>query len=243
MGYIDSTTTVVEAILTKKGREILSKGGNFNITKFALADDEIDYRLWNEDHPNGSSHYGEAIENLPVLEASPDETQVMRYKLITLPKSTTRIPLVTLGFTSIQLNGPGDMVTIAPQTRFTLEDSLGYTVTLHNASYAFLEVVSGGGAPVAEQPVSQVAQTAATVQSTSLPTQSTFISADLRNQSLTLSGRSFRIVAKDVTPFTNSSVTTQVTVIGNQTGATVSVPVTIFKRDVSTPIAQPITAV
>ena len=32
MGYLDNSTITVDAILTKKGRQLLSAGGNLNIT-------------------------------------------------------------------------------------------------------------------------------------------------------------------------------------------------------------------
>ena len=87
MGYLDNSSITVDAILTKKGRELLAKGRqNFNITQFALADDEVDYDLWNPAHPLGSDYYGVVIESMPITEAVPDETQSMKYKLITLPK-------------------------------------------------------------------------------------------------------------------------------------------------------------
>ena len=90
MGFLNNTTVTVDAILTKKGRELLAQGtDSFNITKFALADDEVDYNLWDVTHPNGSDYYGNVIENMPLLEASPDETQVMKFKLLSLPKLTT----------------------------------------------------------------------------------------------------------------------------------------------------------
>ena len=95
MGYLDNTTITVDAILTKKGRELLAKGRNqFNITQFALADDEIDYDLWNPSHPGGTDYYGAVIENMPITEAVPDETQSLKYKLITLPAGTTQIPYI-----------------------------------------------------------------------------------------------------------------------------------------------------
>ena len=54
MGYLDNSSITVDAILTKKGREMLAKGrDNFIISQFALADDEIDYELWNPAHPLG----------------------------------------------------------------------------------------------------------------------------------------------------------------------------------------------
>jgi len=76
MGYLNNTTVTVDAILTKKGRELLSKNdGSFRITQFALSDDEIDYTLYNPNHPSGSAFYGEAIEAMPLLEAFPNDNK------------------------------------------------------------------------------------------------------------------------------------------------------------------------
>lgn len=108
MGYLNNSVITVDAILTKKGRELLAQGrGNFNITQFALSDDEVDYDLWNPSHPEGSDYFGAVIENMPITEAIPDETQSMKYKLITLEKSTVAIPyinFVTPGGSSITIN-------------------------------------------------------------------------------------------------------------------------------------------
>ena len=105
MGFLNNTTVTVDAILTKKGRELLAQGTEaFNITKFALADDEVDYNLFDVTHPNGSDSYGKVIENMPLLEAIPDENHVMRYKLITLPKNTIKMPVLTASVGSITFN-------------------------------------------------------------------------------------------------------------------------------------------
>ena len=77
MGYLDNSVVTVDAILTTKGRQLLAQG-NFNITQFALSDDEVDYTLYNPSHPSGSAYYGEAIENMPVIEAFPDDQQIMK---------------------------------------------------------------------------------------------------------------------------------------------------------------------
>ena len=75
MGYLNNSTITVDAILTKKGRELLARGQNdFKITQFAVADDEIDYDLWNPAHTLGTNYYGAVIEGMPVLEALPDES-------------------------------------------------------------------------------------------------------------------------------------------------------------------------
>ena len=94
MGYLDNTSLTVDAILTKKGRELLAKG-ELEITKFALSDDEIDYRLWDAEHDSGSDKYGEAIEAMPILEAFPLETQMLRYKLISFLKYCNVLPTLS----------------------------------------------------------------------------------------------------------------------------------------------------
>jgi len=104
MGYLNSTTVTVDAILTTKGRQLLAANdGSFRITQFALSDDEIDYTLYNPNHPSGSAFYGEAIEAMPIIEAFPDETQIMKYKLFTAPRGTAKLPVIDIGYGSITL--------------------------------------------------------------------------------------------------------------------------------------------
>ena len=111
MGFLNNTSVTVDAVLTKKGRELLARGQDeFKITKFALADDEIDYSLWDVAHPNGSNYYGAVIENMPLLEALPDENHVMRYKLVTLPKNTSKMPVLTLNPGSVTFNAGGGLI-------------------------------------------------------------------------------------------------------------------------------------
>ena len=74
MGFLDNSSITVDAILTKKGRQILAAGGDLSITKFALSDEEVDYTLWDVTHPNGTDSYGSVIENMSLLEATPNRT-------------------------------------------------------------------------------------------------------------------------------------------------------------------------
>jgi hypothetical protein len=96
MGYLDNSTIVVDAVLTKHGRKLLAKGEGLNIKYFTLSDTGIDYSLWNPDHPSGSAYYGEAIENLPSLEALPSSTYFMRNNLITMNRDDLTLPYVKL---------------------------------------------------------------------------------------------------------------------------------------------------
>ena len=99
MGYLDNTSITVDAILTKRGRELLSRNdGSFRITQFALGDDEIDYSLFNESHPNGTQYASEAIENMPLIEAIPNGANCMNSKLITLSRGAQAIPYIQTSY-------------------------------------------------------------------------------------------------------------------------------------------------
>lgn len=144
MGYLDNTTVTVDAILTNKGRQILANGGRLNITKFALSDDEVDYNLWNPAHSLGTNYYGSVIENMPILEASPDESQMLRYKLVTLPKAQTNIPVVTIApATSHTFRRMSESLTVTVSTYPNDQNrTLGYTAILADDTVATLEVPS-----------------------------------------------------------------------------------------------------
>jgi len=135
MGFLDGRVITTDCILTKKGRELLAKNdGSFKITQFALSDDEVDYTLYNPNHPSGSAFFGEAIENIPILEAFPDENQIMKYKLITLPRGTAKMPILNVGYSAITIK-QGSSLSITPQTLNYLGaastfESSGYTATI-----------------------------------------------------------------------------------------------------------------
>tara|TARA_R100001079_G_scaffold109361_1_gene81835 strand:- start:688 stop:1335 length:648 start_codon:yes stop_codon:yes gene_type:complete len=206
MGYLDNTSLTVDAILTKKGRQLLSEGA-LEITKFALADDEIDYRLWDAAHSLGTNFYGQAIENMPLLEAFANETQMMRYKLITLPKNTTKLPLVEIGQTSINHTRPGLRTVISPTT-VNLQGGnrqAGYTCILSNSAIATLAVAPGGEVD-ADTNFSAIGDDSATAVS--------------------VAGTRFVLTSKTVT----ADTTTNITIIGNETGGFVTIPYTV-KRD------------
>ena len=143
MGFLNNTTVTVDAILTKKGRELLAQGTEaFNITKFALADDEVDYNLFDVTHPNGSDFFGKVIENMPLLEAIPDENHVMRYKLITLPKNTSKMPVINSSVPSIKFEAPGGIQQpdrIVTATTANVSDS-SYTFILHDQSVCTMNI-------------------------------------------------------------------------------------------------------
>jgi hypothetical protein len=132
MGYLDNSSITVDAILTKRGRELLSRNdGSFRITQFALGDDEIDYSLFNESHPNGTQYSAEAIENMSLIEAIPNGANVMNSKLITLTRGANAIPYIDVQSTTLDINQGGPF-TIAPTTY-----NLGGSNTANTEEYIF----------------------------------------------------------------------------------------------------------
>ena len=216
MGYLSNAVVTVDAILTKKGRELLARGdGSFKITQFALADDEIDYTLYNPNHISGSAYYGEAIEAMPLLEAFPDENQIMKYKLATLPRGTAKLPILDLGFAAIRLK-QGASLAITPQTLNYLSstntfEAGGYVATIADARV--LNTMNGVGINTPE---------ATTLNSTT--TLGT-------NVSKTVIGTSINLTATTVNTLfgNNTQLQTTITVIGRDSGARLTIPVTIIK--------------
>ena len=137
MGYLDNSSITVDAVLTKKGREILKNGGNLNITSFTLSDTGVDYTLWNPDHPSGSAYYGEAIENLPMLEASVHAEYNLRNRLISLSEGAVAIPALTLE--NLDSNGTTKTFNPGGENEGTIPTKLvGYTPS---ANHGFLLVI------------------------------------------------------------------------------------------------------
>ena len=218
MGYLNNQVVTVDAILTKKGREQMAKNdGSFQITQFSLADDEIDYTLYNPTHPNGTSFYGEAIDNMPLLEAFPDETQIMKYQLTTLPRGTAKLPVLDLGYSAITLK-QGASLAITPQTLSYLGnaqtfESSGYSATISDVR--LLGTYSGIGV-----------NTSAAVNANT--TATTTIGTDI---SKTVIGTQINLRAIVVNTLfgTNESLSSTLTVVGLDSGARLTIPLTITK--------------
>ena len=215
MGYLNNAVVTVDAILTSKGRQALAKNdGSFKITQFALADDEIDYTLYNPNHPSGSSYYGEAILNMPLLEAFPEETQIMKYKLVTLPRGTAKMPILDLGYPALVIK-QGASVAITPQTLNyfggnTFESS-GYTATISDVR--LMSTFEGVGIST---PSAQALNT-----STTLGT----------SVSKTVVGTTINLRATTVNTLfgSNDKLYATLTVEGRDSGARLTIPVTITK--------------
>jgi hypothetical protein len=216
MGYLNNSVVTVDAILTKKGRELLARGdGSFKITQFALSDDEIDYTLYNPTHPSGSAFYGEAIEAMPMLEAFPDENQIMKYKLTTLPRGTSKLPILEAGYNSIRLK-QGASLAITPQTLNYLGATSTFEAGGYTAQIADVRVLSNfTGVGINTEEADRLNST------TTVGT----------NVSKTVIGTSINLTATTVNTLfgTRTQLQTTITLIGRDSGARITIPVTIIK--------------
>ena len=203
MGYLDKSSITVDAILTKRGREKLASG-DFTITKCALADDEIDYGLWDESHSKGTLYYGQAIENMPMVEAISDESKVMRYKLMTLSKNIQKLPFLQLS--------PADAT-------FTLT-GLGSSGTIT----AMTSTSKSGGAQFADSSYTAI------ISDKSVANFNGAIDIDAGSSS---AGFAVTSGVANITFYGNPSETaaksTTITIVGNQTGITATVTLNVSK--------------
>lgn len=203
MAYLDNSTITVDAILTKKGREKLAAGQGLNITKFALGDDEVDYTLYEPAHPKGSAYYDSAIRAIPITEASPDETQVLKYKLVTLPKGTKKIPKVEFGVPSITVNQTSGQVSLTPTTSPSGNSQSGYTIVLSNKNAGSV-VGAGANAGSGTVPV--------------------FLGDEITTTAAVETGLTFTFIPN---PNVTQTIKTTITVYGNETGGSQTIPVTV----------------
>lgn len=215
MGYLSNQTITVDAILTTRGRELLSKGIEFfNITQFSLSDDEIDYTLFDTTHPLGTNYYGQAIENMPLIEAFPDADQMMKYKLISLPRGTKYLPSISVPNTSITLSSNARVASIVPTTANMMNGNalLGYTAILSDSTMADIVVPAG----------SEVNASTAT-----LPI---FIGDDGVSRSISVVGTKFEVRYKSQV----ADKTGSIIIIGNETGGRITISLTSQRDSIFT---------
>lgn len=189
-----------------------------------MADDEIDYSLWNPNHPNGSAYYGATIEAMPITEAVPDETQSMKFKLVTLPRKTIRIPKISVPQTSVTLS-PGQSITFTPQTiNYTQGNTtFGYKFTLSDSDVCTMAVTDIA-------PGQQYAGTGNTSVN-SMSQSELGASVTVNGKSITLTANLLQIAAKSTT----------LVIEGNETGGSVIVNVTVNKVTTNTTPNAPLT--
>jgi hypothetical protein len=143
MAFLDKSVTVfVDAVLTELGRQQLATAGNLNISKFALADDGIDYNLFDVTHTSGPDYYDNAILNMPLLEvmtrsvavAEDGKDGAMKFPLKDKLDDTVDTILITGVPTATETVGAFDYFVISPVTENFGEDE-EYTLTLPDDVY------------------------------------------------------------------------------------------------------------
>jgi hypothetical protein len=202
MGYLNGATVIVDAILTKHGRKRLAEGKGLGITKFACSDEGVDYGLWNTAHASGSAYYGEAITNLPMLEAVTDDSAIMRYKLTTLDRNTVYMPLVRIT-SPISLETQDDSKKISPTTENGTDDGYEFMFT----DVSFINVIGGKKIDIGGSAVN-------------------FLARQEIPQAAAYTGKEITITAKP----TSVNRTVSCIVTGTKTGAVAYVDLTVKKN-------------
>lgn len=242
MGYLNNSAVTVDAILTTKGRELLSQGSanGLNVRYFALGDDEVNYDLWNPAHPLGSDYYGIIIENMPVLEASPIPEQNLKSKLITLPKSTTSLATINSSQASIgtstapgiRYDVNGVRLTTSPSSfpiQFSLStttsgnnNTLGYTVTYDQRYFSVLPGALPPGFTGTSTNNLNVSSTAAIGDTTSTSLVSTVTAGNI-----TL------LINTNIPSLPNGDSIQNIFIQGNEVGGSITIPVYIRRGNVA----------
>ena len=146
MGFLDNSGDIIlDAVLTDHGRKLLAKGdGSFQITKFALADDEINYTLYNSSHASGSAYYDIEILQTPVLEAFTDNAGSVKSKLISYGSmNLLYLPVIKINQIEKKMHASGSfMVAVDRETEGTANDNT-YSVALNSDGGAVDGVLKG----------------------------------------------------------------------------------------------------
>ena len=219
MGFINNTSYLLNAVLTRRGREYLaSNSSRFNITKFALADDEVDYTLWDSAHPLGTDYYGAVLESMPLVEPCVDPEVVMKYKLITAPVGSKALPTITnVGTENIQLKSILNAEGILNQTDVQLTgiETTGlqnvyltekYKFLVLNSNIATIEIIGDDATP----------DDTVNIQTGRLSKQ--------------VIGREVKVIAKPIGP-NPGTLKTSLIIIGQNSGAIFVIPITVTYED------------
>ena len=165
MGFLDNSSVTVDAILTKRGREILAAGGDLNITKFALSDEEVDYTLYDVTHPNGTDSYGAVIENMSLLEATPNRT-TFRSFLVNQSLAGVSLNVGNTSYSNLDANEP---IVISPNT--VGGPSEEYIFTIENTNIVIFQGGTGSRKTMTGQTASLKTMSINTAATTTLTVQ------------------------------------------------------------------------
>jgi hypothetical protein len=154
---------------------------------------------------------------MPLLEAFPQETQIMKYKLATLPRGTAKLPVLDLGFAAISLQ-QGASLSVTPQTLNYLGNATAYETSGYSATISDVRLMSTfNGVGI---------NTTAAITANSTTTLGT-------NVSTTVTGTQINLRATTVNTLfgTNTQLSATLTVVGLDSGARLTIPITINKTN------------
>lgn len=122
MAFLDNSGDIIlDAVLTDTGRLRLAKGdGTFKIVKFALADDEINYNLYDKSHPSGSAYYDLDVLQTPIFEAFTNNTSVVKHPLLSISRTNLLfLPVIKINTNSGQTGDSPSLNTIIGTSTFS----------------------------------------------------------------------------------------------------------------------------
>tara|TARA_B100000085_G_scaffold285598_1_gene322397 strand:+ start:1619 stop:2656 length:1038 start_codon:yes stop_codon:yes gene_type:complete len=143
MAFLDNSGDIIlDAVLTDIGRRRMAQG-NFRITKFSAGDDEIDYSLYNKDHPSGSAYYDLEIMQTPVLEAFTQTNANINYGLVSYSRNDLLYLPVAKQNEKVSTSGMGTKIAAKDSTRnviFLADD----TRTTSDGTRTSTKLIAGG---------------------------------------------------------------------------------------------------
>lgn len=242
MGFLNHSTNniIVDAVLTDKGRELLSSNGRLDISRFALFDDEVDYSMIKK--------YGiiigkEKIEKTtPVFEAITGQSVSLKYPLRTFDSNTTqninKYPYLERTETSdiiLQYSGTSVVTAATVNIKTKLNNvSTNYSLSEDLQDDRFSVAVFNKLLKVEGLTNNNVKgdKTVYRVSGRSIASSSSaeFLGQKELSFSISLMGTFTDDAFREYSVFNNSNkIHTQITITGNKSGAVLVLPVTITR--------------
>jgi hypothetical protein len=140
MGFINSLSSTITCIMTTTGRAVLARNdGSFRVTKFKVADDEINYQLYD---PASIDTEDADIVSIPILEPSTNPDTALRFPLVTMPEGTRRVAELIVGpnNTIVNMNSRQDVIKMTAQTLYN--EDLFYIVSFTNVSNSYINTIN-----------------------------------------------------------------------------------------------------
>jgi hypothetical protein len=227
MGFLDQSTQniIVDAVLTDEGRKRLaSNNGSFSIDMFAFGDDEVDYGLIKK--------YGRAVgkekieKNTPIFEGLTIGNLEQKYKLIGISNPyLTKLPKLVLTTTETQ-----KFTAKLNVIKFTIKQQLGTETSIDQ------ELIDRTYTIEMNDMLLSLGDLRPSVSYNKIATYVNVSNDVISNTdnsgtsiTLTLNRKNISTSAFDIyrNPGDANKITTVVKITGDNTGATIFVPVTI----------------